>query len=245
VKSKYDPLTSSPLSSPPSLRSRFHPRRQDRFASAERATRTFSFNSRGIIRRIPRLVASLDEEENKLYDPDILSLVRSVKREGRREATSRRDAVRSRGSSPYKARPSFKRFDLEACLALFTRLTRSTLRASIGSIGEVGDGERGKGVDLQGTRMSHTPAVRCVHKSVCRVGHGYVCILINTLLTPRPGNINHKTMENGAWGRSYSGDLSIPLSCTRRERHAAHTAWPTMVGVYARNLFNSSFSLIS
>lgn len=71
VKSKYDPPTSSLLSSPPSLRSGFHPRHQGRFASAERATRTFSFNSRGIIRRIPRLVASLDEEENKLYDHDI------------------------------------------------------------------------------------------------------------------------------------------------------------------------------
>lgn len=48
--------------------------------------------------------------------------------------------------------------------------------------------------------MSHTPAGWCVHKSVCAPGHGYVCILINTLLTPRPGNINHKTMENGARG---------------------------------------------
>jgi len=37
-------------------------------------------------------------------------------------------------------------------------------------------------------------------ESVCMAGLCVRAILINTVLTPRPWNINHKTMENGAWG---------------------------------------------
>lgn len=47
--------------------------------------------------------------------------------------------------------------------------------------------------------------------------HAYVrlcpCILINTLLTPRPRHINHETMENAVGGGPTGVDLSIPLSC--------------------------------
>lgn len=47
--------------------------------------------------------------------------------------------------------------------------------------------------------------------------HAYAClcpcILINTLLTPRPRHINHETMENAVGGGPTGVDLSIPLSC--------------------------------
>lgn len=98
---------------------------------------------------------------------------------------------------------SAKRFDLEACLALFTWLTRSTLRQAR----DRGQGNtRGRRVDLQGTGdVTYSGRLVCINL-YARRGHGYVCILINTLLTPRPGNINHKTMENGVAGRRrYSG----------------------------------------
>lgn len=91
--------------------------------------------------------------------------------------------------------------------------------------------------------MSHTPAGWCVHKSVCTPGHGYVCILINTLLTPRPGNINHKTMENGArgGGATAGSKYSIVVYVPRQARciyPVVHNSSP----MPSWNLFNSSFS---
>lgn len=68
--------------------------------------------------------------------------------------------------------------------------------------------------------------VRSLHKfhsphlcpsSCTPYAHAYVClcpcILINTLLTPRPRHINHETMENAVGGGPTGVDLSIPLSC--------------------------------
>jgi len=75
-------------------------------------------------------------------------------------------------------------------------------------------------------------------ESVCMAGLCVRAILINTLLTPRPGNINHKTMENGARGRSQQRDLSIPLSCTRRVRSGAlhiHTRTRTHTHIPSSN----------
>lgn len=53
------------------------------------------------------------------------------------------------------------------------------------------------------------PAVHTVCTRVCLCP----CILINTLLTPRPRHINHETMENAVGGGPTGVDLSIPLSC--------------------------------
>lgn len=80
---------------------------------------------------------------------------------------------------------------------------------------------------LHGTTLSCTPMSADVsHKSRMHAQwHDRVCmcwILINTLLTPRPGNINHKTMENGA-GEEQQRDLSIPLSCTYRGRRCIYS----------------------
>lgn len=58
-------------------------------------------------------------------------------------------------------------------------------------------------------RYVASPAVHTVCTRVCLCP----CILINTLLTPRPRHINHETMENAVGGGPTGVDLSIPLSC--------------------------------
>jgi len=128
---------------------------------------------------------------------------------------------------------SLERPELEACLELFTRLTRSTRSAEstpgFGGAGGAGGREGGEGGRVSGPRVSVYKGTPMSHATGARIRmHVYgLCvraILINTLLTPRPEDINHKTMENGARGRSQQRDLSIPLSCTRRVRRGAlHT----------------------
>lgn len=133
---------------------------------------------------MPRLVALLGEEENKLYG-QVCSRWMCV--DARRRQIGSRPSMCTpmhlEGGYDRVARvhirvytvPPVKRFDLEACLVLFTRSTRSTLRRASG---QQGGEERGTGVDLQGTTMSHTPAGRCVHKSVCTPGPP-LCVYFN------------------------------------------------------------------
>lgn len=142
-------------------------RRRERAAPARKRLLVVppSFNLRGIILRMPRLVALLDEEENKLYSQvfskgdekgigeDVEGGTYAAPCRQREERKDYRCAHSVCFPVGFQIRPlrhllqssvrirAFgmsllaKRFDLEACLALFTRLTRSTLRRARDSDG--------------------------------------------------------------------------------------------------------------
>lgn len=81
-------------------------------------------------------------------------------------------------------------------------------------------------------RYVASPAVHTVCTRVCLCP----CILINTLLTPRPRHINHETMENAVGGGPTGVDLSIPLSCIP-------SPVPSMCATYAIQQWRISLSL--
>jgi len=102
IKSKYNsfspsrafflPFCLSPRPQIPSAQrtssSDLHPRIRRRARRRGRRQESASFNLRGIILRMPRLVALLDEEENKLYS-QVFSRV--VGRDVRRQREGRKD----------------------------------------------------------------------------------------------------------------------------------------------------------